>query len=52
MQDAMADMPEVTLELSEEEVEAIEDKAFTDHRGNEEAAIRTLLAQWLAEREE
>jgi hypothetical protein len=52
MQDALSDMPEVTLELSEEEAEAIEDKAFADHRGNEEAAIRTLLAEWLAEQEE
>jgi len=51
MQDVLSDMPEVTLELSEEELAAIEDKAFADHRGNEEAAIRTLLAEWLDDRE-
>ena len=52
MNDALSDMPEVTLELSEEEVEALDEKAFADHRENREAAIRSLLAEWLDEREE
>jgi len=48
----LADMDEVTLELDEGTVEALEEAAFEDHRGNRAAAIRTLLDEWLAEREE
>jgi metal-responsive CopG/Arc/MetJ family transcriptional regulator len=46
------DMDEVTIELSESELEEIDDIAFTDHRGNREAAIRDLLDEWLKSREE
>lgn len=52
MNDILSEMPEVTLELSEEEVAAIDERAFADHRENREAAIRTLLAEWLDAREE
>jgi metal-responsive CopG/Arc/MetJ family transcriptional regulator len=45
------DMESVTLELSEEELERIDDIAFADHRDNREAAIRELLDTWLKERE-
>ncbi|WP_276301804.1 ribbon-helix-helix protein, CopG family [Halorussus lipolyticus] len=45
------DMESVTLELSEEELERIDDIAFADHRDNREAAIRELLDQWLKDRE-
>ncbi len=44
-------MESVTLELSEEELERIDDIAFADHRDNREAAIRELLDQWLKDRE-
>ena len=46
------DMESVTLELSEEELDEIDDIAFADHRDNREAAIRELLDRWLKEREE
>ena len=45
------DMESVTLGLSEEELERIDDIAFADHRDNREAAIRELLDTWLKERE-
>ncbi|UPW00731.1 ribbon-helix-helix protein, CopG family [Halorussus gelatinilyticus] len=45
------DMESVTLELSEEELDAIDDIAFADHRDNREAAIRELLDRWIKERE-
>ena len=46
------DMESVTLELSEEELDEIDDIAFADHRDNREAAIRELLDEWMKEREE
>lgn len=46
------DMEQVTVELTDAEYEAIEDRAFKDHRGNEEAAIRDLLDEWIKQREE
>lgn len=46
------DMETVTLELAEEELDAVEDLAFKHHRENREAAIRDLLDQWLKERED
>jgi predicted transcriptional regulator len=46
------DMESVTLELSEEELDRVDDIAFADHRDNREAAIRELLDQWLKAREE
>ncbi|WP_181687334.1 ribbon-helix-helix protein, CopG family [Halorhabdus salina] len=52
MEDIFADMAEVTVEFDEETIEAIEEKAFRDHRDNREAAIRECLDQWLKEREE
>jgi len=44
------DMESVTLELSEEELDEIDDIAFADHRENREAAIRELLDRWLKKR--
>jgi Arc/MetJ-type ribon-helix-helix transcriptional regulator len=46
------DMEEVTIELEEAEVDAIDDLAFADYRENREAAVRDLLDEWLKEREE
>ena len=45
------DMDEVTLELTDAEIEAIDDRAFRNHRGNREAAIREALDEWLKQRD-
>jgi Arc/MetJ-type ribon-helix-helix transcriptional regulator len=50
--DGLADMETVTVELDAETLEAVDDRAFTDHRDNRAAAIRTLLDEWLKAREE
>jgi len=52
MNDVLADLEEVTVEFDEETLEALDEKAFQDHRDNREAAIRDLLDQWLKDREE
>ncbi|CCQ33651.1 Ribbon-helix-helix protein [Halorhabdus tiamatea SARL4B] len=52
MNDVLSDLEEVTVEFDEETLEALDEKAFRDHRDNREAAIRDLLDQWLKEREE
>ncbi|WP_226012019.1 ribbon-helix-helix protein, CopG family [Halomicrobium salinisoli] len=52
MNDGALDLEEVTLELTEEELEAIDEKAFAEHRDNREAAIRDLLDEWLKARED
>lgn len=51
MSDGGFDMDQVTLELDDETVEAIEEIAWADHRGNREAAIRELLDEWLRTRD-
>lgn len=50
MDEVLYDMEEITLEFDEETLEAIDEKAFRDHRENREAAIRTLLDEYLKER--
>lgn len=52
MPDLLSDMETVTVELTEEEVDVIDDIAFREHRENREAAMRGLLADWLATRED
>jgi Arc/MetJ-type ribon-helix-helix transcriptional regulator len=52
MDEQLLDLETVTLELEDEAVEAIDEKAFTDHRGNRDAAIRDLLDEWLKAREQ
>ncbi|WEL16297.1 MULTISPECIES: ribbon-helix-helix protein, CopG family [unclassified Halorhabdus] len=52
MNDILSDLEEVTVEFDEEIIDALDEKAFQDHRDNREAAIRELLDQWLKEREE
>jgi len=49
MDEVFCDMEEITLEFDEETLEAIDAKAFRDHRDNREAAIRTLLDEYLKE---
>ncbi len=45
-------MPTVTIELTEEELEEIDDIAFANHRDNRDAAIRDLLDEWLKDRDD
>lgn len=40
----------VTIELDADELDRIDDIAFSDHRDNREAAIRTLLDEWIKSR--
>jgi ATP-dependent protease Clp ATPase subunit len=51
MDESLADLEAVTLELEEDAIEAVDEKAFTEHRGNRDAAIRDLLDEWLKTRE-
>lgn len=52
MDEVLQDMEEIPLEFDEETLDAIDEKAFRDHRENREAAIRTLLDEWLKARED
>jgi|AntRauTorcE11898_2_1112593.scaffolds.fasta_scaffold50768_2 metal-responsive CopG/Arc/MetJ family transcriptional regulator len=45
------DMESVSIEFDEETLEALDDVAFTEHRGNRSAAIRECLDRWLKSRE-
>lgn len=51
MDESLADLETVTLELEDETIEAVDEKAFAEHRENREAAIRDLLDEWLKTRE-
>ena len=51
MDETFLDLEEVELELDEALLEAVDEKAFADHRDNREAAIRELLDQWLKGRD-
>ncbi|MFB6074102.1 MAG: ribbon-helix-helix protein, CopG family [Haloarculaceae archaeon] len=48
----LSDMEAVTIELDEETLAALDEKAFKEHRDNREAAVRDLLDEWLKDREE
>ncbi|WP_251330316.1 ribbon-helix-helix protein, CopG family [Haloplanus pelagicus] len=50
--DGLAEMETVTVELEEETLDAVDEIAFSDHRDNRPAAIRTLLDEWLKTRDE
>ena len=50
MNEDFLDLDEVTIELEESELEEIDAIAFTDHRGNRQAAIRELLDEWIKQR--
>ncbi|WP_324760055.1 ribbon-helix-helix protein, CopG family [Haloarcula sp. GH36] len=47
MNEAHLDLEAVELELDEELLDAIDEKAFKDHRENRDAAVRDLLDEWL-----
>jgi len=51
MDKAYLDLEEVELELDEALLEAVDEKAFADHRDNREEAIRELLDEWLKSRD-
>ncbi|MDS0281932.1 ribbon-helix-helix protein, CopG family [Haloarcula onubensis] len=51
MDEAFLDLEEVDVELDEALLEAVDDKAFADHRDNRDAAIRDLLDEWLKEQD-
>lgn len=46
------DMESVTVEFEAEELAEIDDIAFKNHRDNREAAVRTLLDEWLKTHDE
>ena len=50
--DGLAEMETVTIELDSDVVAELDERAFADHRDNRAAAIRTLLDEWLKDREE
>ncbi|GGN99417.1 MULTISPECIES: ribbon-helix-helix protein, CopG family [Haloarcula] len=52
MNETFLDLEEVELELDEALLEAVDEKAFADHRDNRDAAIRDLLDEWLKRRDE
>ena len=47
MDESRLDMESVIVEFDEDTIAAIDEKAFTEHRNNREAAIRDLLDGWL-----
>ncbi|WP_276273278.1 ribbon-helix-helix protein, CopG family [Haloarcula litorea] len=51
MDEAYLDLEEVELELDEDVLAEIDEKAFADHRDNRDAAVRDLLDEWLKARE-
>ena len=52
MDEAFLNLEEVDVELDEALLEAVDDKAFADHRDNRDAAIRDLLDEWLKSRDD
>ncbi|MBX0287045.1 ribbon-helix-helix protein, CopG family [Haloarcula salinisoli] len=50
MDEAFLNLEEVDVELDEALLEAVDDKAFADHRDNRDAAVRDLLDEWLKQR--
>ncbi len=52
MDETFLDLEEVDIELDEALLEAVDEKAFADHRDNRDAAVRDLLDEWLKQRDE
>jgi metal-responsive CopG/Arc/MetJ family transcriptional regulator len=52
MDELSLDLEEVELELDEALLDAVDEKAFADHRDNRDAAVRDLLDEWLKARDE
>ena len=51
MDQTFLDLEAVELEMDETLLEAVDQKAFADHRDNRDAAIRDLLDEWLKDQE-
>jgi metal-responsive CopG/Arc/MetJ family transcriptional regulator len=51
MDEAYLDLEAVELELDESLLEAVDQKAFADHRDNRDAAVRDLLDEWLKQQD-
>ncbi|MDS0261653.1 ribbon-helix-helix protein, CopG family [Haloarcula sp. S1CR25-12] len=51
MDEAFLNLEEVDVELDEALLDAVDEKAFADHRDNRDAAIRDLLDEWLKQRD-
>lgn len=51
MDESYLDLEAIDVELEEGLLEAVDEKAFRDHRDNRDAAIRDLLDEWLKTRE-
>ncbi|PSP95049.1 ribbon-helix-helix protein, CopG family [Halobacteriales archaeon QS_4_62_28] len=51
MNEAYLDLESVEVELDEELLDEIDEKAFVEHRDNRDAAIRDLLDEWLKQRD-
>lgn len=51
MDEAFLNLEEVDIELDEALLEAVDEKAFADHRDNRDAAIRDLLDDWLKQQD-
>ncbi|MFC6863544.1 ribbon-helix-helix protein, CopG family [Halomicroarcula sp. GCM10025817] len=47
MDETFLDLETVDIELDEAVLEALDEKAFADHRDNRQAAVRDLLDEWL-----
>ena len=52
MDEAFLNLEAIDVELDEELLEAVDEKAFVDHRDNRDAAIRDLLDEWLKREDE
>lgn len=52
MDETFLDLEEVDIEMDEALLEAVDEKAFADHRDNRDAAVRDLLDEWLKQRDE
>lgn len=50
MDESFLDLEAVELELDEATLEALDEKAFKEHRDNRDAAVSDLLDEWLKER--
>ena len=51
MDQTFLDLEAVELEMDETLLEAVDQKAFADHRDNRDAAVRDLLDEWLKDQE-
>lgn len=52
MDEAFLNLEEVDVEMDEALLEAVDEKAFSDHRDNRDAAVRDLLDEWLKRQDE